>query len=453
MAVMSVFIGPIPAEAKREDIMIARSGASKLKSGLKLKAKQPIVRRMTQRRKAVLGGKPVAANAAGKAARPITNRSSKPAKALATNADGKAARPIANRSPKPVKPLATNAAGKAARPITNRSPKPVKPLSAKAVPKRLTVGKTAALGLSLKPRAAAAKPAERISTPPKPPKALALKVDVKVPSVSNAVFAKPALAPRAKEIARPSGGDGLPPFIRASSDRFEQARRTEAAEMIIAMAPCQQVPVWLALRVAMTESSLNREARGSVGEIGLFQLKCETARLLGFEGSCERLYDARTNIHWGLKHLARALEFSDGDPRHAASKHNGGLGSKELRPAYVQQVMCSSARSGFPSAYQLGASWDIQRMCAKTQSASNVGPYGSKDLLTSSFAEIGVKSVAMVRTGVPPLADKGCNLRKAEQPDTLPPQTGAKPQQVSPKPPSGSKTIEIIGSLAPAYIR
>jgi soluble lytic murein transglycosylase-like protein len=108
--------------------------------------------------------------------------------------------------------------------------------------------------------------------------------------------------------------------------------------MIKSMAPSHGVPTWFALRIAKVESGYNPRVRGRAGEIGVFQLKCQTARGLGFRGSCGQLADARTNVQWGLKHLSMAIASSSGNLRLAASKHNGGLGRKRLVHSYVAKV-------------------------------------------------------------------------------------------------------------------
>jgi len=108
--------------------------------------------------------------------------------------------------------------------------------------------------------------------------------------------------------------------------------------IIDALSPAYGVPTWFALRIAKVESGYDPSARGRAGEYGVFQIKCATARFLGFEGGCEALSDARTNIEWGLKHLSRALESAGGDLKLAASKHNGGLGRRTLVPKYVNLV-------------------------------------------------------------------------------------------------------------------
>jgi soluble lytic murein transglycosylase-like protein len=108
--------------------------------------------------------------------------------------------------------------------------------------------------------------------------------------------------------------------------------------MIKAMAPSHGVPTWFALRIAKVESNYNPHARGSRGELGLYQLKCSTAREMGFRGNCTTLLNPAVNIQYGLKHLALAIEKSNGNLRLAASKHNGGLGRKKLVASYVAKV-------------------------------------------------------------------------------------------------------------------
>ncbi|MGE0008620.1 MAG: transglycosylase SLT domain-containing protein [Parvibaculaceae bacterium] len=109
-------------------------------------------------------------------------------------------------------------------------------------------------------------------------------------------------------------------------------------EVIREMAPSYGVPTWFALRIANVESGYNPYARGRAGEIGIYQLKCQTARGMGFEGDCSGLTDVRTNVRWGLKHLSLAIESSGGNLRLAASKHNAGLGRKSLVHSYIAKV-------------------------------------------------------------------------------------------------------------------
>jgi soluble lytic murein transglycosylase-like protein len=112
----------------------------------------------------------------------------------------------------------------------------------------------------------------------------------------------------------------------------------QVVSMIKSMSPGYGVPTWFALRIAKIESNYNPRVRGRAGEYGIFQIKCDTARGLGFSGSCPALADARTNIEWGLRHLSAALRSSGGNLKLAASKHNAGLGRRTLVPEYVNAV-------------------------------------------------------------------------------------------------------------------
>lgn len=116
------------------------------------------------------------------------------------------------------------------------------------------------------------------------------------------------------------------------------ARGNDVVALIQSMAPAHGVPTWFALRIAHVESNYKPNIRGAAGEYGVYQLKCATAKGIGFSGNCAELLDARTNVKWGLKHLSLAIGKSRGNLKLAASKHNGGLGRKSLVPTYVNKV-------------------------------------------------------------------------------------------------------------------
>ena len=114
--------------------------------------------------------------------------------------------------------------------------------------------------------------------------------------------------------------------------------RGRVVALITSMAPRYGVPTWFALRIAKVESGFNPNARGRAGEYGVFQLKCATARGIGFRGNCSALLNPSTNVQYGLKHLSLAVRSSRGNLRLAASKHNGGLGRKSMVRKYVSRV-------------------------------------------------------------------------------------------------------------------
>ena len=125
---------------------------------------------------------------------------------------------------------------------------------------------------------------------------------------------------------------------RAHFPEVSQATRDNVISLIKAEAPRSGVPTWFALRIAKVESGYNPLVTGGEGEIGVFQMKCQTARGIGYTGSCAGLYNPATNVHWGLRHLSMAVKASHGNLRLAASMHNGGLGCRHIVRAYVAMI-------------------------------------------------------------------------------------------------------------------
>jgi soluble lytic murein transglycosylase-like protein len=126
--------------------------------------------------------------------------------------------------------------------------------------------------------------------------------------------------------------------VQTASNRSLPADRQRVVAIIKSMAPSYGVPTWFALRIAKVESGYNARARGAAGEYGVYQLKCATARGIGFRGNCRALLDPSVNVRYGLKHLSMAVKSSRGNLKLAASKHNGGLGRKSIVRKYVRLV-------------------------------------------------------------------------------------------------------------------
>ena len=126
--------------------------------------------------------------------------------------------------------------------------------------------------------------------------------------------------------------------VATSGSIASSAAGGRVVALIKAMAPGQGVPTWFALRIAQVESNYNAHLRGLAGEYGVFQMKCATAKGIGYRGDCSGLLDPRTNVQYGLRHLALAMKSSRGNLRLAASKHNGGLGRKTMVAGYVAKV-------------------------------------------------------------------------------------------------------------------
>lgn len=101
----------------------------------------------------------------------------------------------------------------------------------------------------------------------------------------------------------------------------------------------QGVPEQFVLAVAEQESRFNPRAIGKAGELGLLQLKCPTAKWLGFSGKCSDLLDPQINAQWGILHLRLALDRAGGSLCGAATLHNRGLSAKPTVSKYCRQVL------------------------------------------------------------------------------------------------------------------
>lgn len=133
-------------------------------------------------------------------------------------------------------------------------------------------------------------------------------------------------------------GSGMRMKIRTARSKAPTASQNRVVALISAMAPAQGVPTWFALKIAKVESGYNSHLRGRAGEYGVYQLKCATARGIGFSGNCSALLDPAVNVRYGIRHLALAMRSSGGNLKLAASKHNGGLGRKTQIAGYVAKI-------------------------------------------------------------------------------------------------------------------
>ena len=132
-------------------------------------------------------------------------------------------------------------------------------------------------------------------------------------------------ASQTKKVAKPVATVKRKDFVKP---RFKITRqRPVILAKIEVHATGAGVPVDTALAVVLQESSFRPNVTGAAGEIGLMQLKCQTARGIGYKGACEELYDPDTNLHYGLRYLRKALN------RGSVAYYNAGIYAKKLPEA------------------------------------------------------------------------------------------------------------------------
>jgi hypothetical protein len=100
--------------------------------------------------------------------------------------------------------------------------------------------------------------------------------------------------------------------------------------LIRARAEENGLPVDIADAVAFVESAYHPEKIGSVGEIGLMQVRPSTAFMLGFRGSDLELAAPETNVQYGVTYLARAWRLANADLCRALMKYRAGHGEEQM---------------------------------------------------------------------------------------------------------------------------
>jgi soluble lytic murein transglycosylase-like protein len=104
--------------------------------------------------------------------------------------------------------------------------------------------------------------------------------------------------------------------------------------LIAATAAAHGVPVHLAHAVVRVESNYHAGATGRAGEVGLMQIKYQTARGLGYTGTRAGLYDPATNLEWGIRYLSGAHRLAGGNLCGTLAKYQGGHGTRGTRTSH-----------------------------------------------------------------------------------------------------------------------
>lgn len=113
------------------------------------------------------------------------------------------------------------------------------------------------------------------------------------------------------------------------------------------------LPADIADAVVQVESNYDPSTIGGVGEIGLMQIRPETAAMLGFRGSNEELAKPEINIHYGVIYLSKAWRLANGDLCRALMKYRAGHGEEIMTPrsvTYCQRARYHLAALGSPFA-------------------------------------------------------------------------------------------------------
>ena len=119
--------------------------------------------------------------------------------------------------------------------------------------------------------------------------------------------------------------------------------RAEIRKIIERETARTNLPADIAEAVVFVESGYNSAVVGSGGELGLMQMRIETAATLGFKGNVAELAEPDINIHYGVLYLSRAWRLAGGELCRALVKYRAGQDEEEMTPR--SQVYCNRARN------------------------------------------------------------------------------------------------------------
>jgi len=103
------------------------------------------------------------------------------------------------------------------------------------------------------------------------------------------------------------------------------------------------LPPDIADAVVAIESHYDPSVIGGVGEIGLMQVRPETAAMLGFRGTTFELARPEVNIRYGTLYLGRAWRLANGDLCRALMKYRAGHGEEVMTA--LSQTYCLRAKA------------------------------------------------------------------------------------------------------------
>jgi len=115
--------------------------------------------------------------------------------------------------------------------------------------------------------------------------------------------------------------------------------KTLIEEKIYIKSTLHNVPYELAHSVVKVESKFKPNSIGHGGTYGLGQIKCGTAKSIGFKGECKKLLDPDVNLEYTMIYLRKALDISKNNECHAATLYNRGLMNKPKSSTYCKKVL------------------------------------------------------------------------------------------------------------------
>ncbi|AWN44704.1 lytic transglycosylase [Methylobacterium durans] len=181
-----------------------------------------------------------------------------------------------------------------------------------------------------------------------------------------------------------------------------QASRADPSgykDVLAREARARGLPPAVADAVAFVESGFNAGAVGSVGELGLMQVRPATAVLLGHTGPAAALLDPATNVRFGVAYLARAWTLAGGDLCRALMKYRAGHGEERMTArsvAYCRRARDRLAATGSPLASAVLPA-AVPSAAGSRSPTALAGQTGRQAVLAAAAARLWAEHAARVR--------------------------------------------------------
>jgi hypothetical protein len=119
-----------------------------------------------------------------------------------------------------------------------------------------------------------------------------------------------------------------------------------AAHVLLVRREAEQrgLPPEIADAVASVESAYNPNVVGTVGEVGLMQVRPSTAAMLGYNGTVTDLHEPTTNVRYGVRYLADAWRLANGNLCRALMKYRAGHNEERMSERSVEYCRRARAR-------------------------------------------------------------------------------------------------------------
>jgi Transglycosylase SLT domain len=161
-----------------------------------------------------------------------------------------------------------------------------------------------------------------------------------------------------------------------------------------------RLPADIADAVAFVESRYDSTVIGGVGEIGVMQVRPETAAMLGFRGTLAELATPEINIHYGVKYLSRAWRLAGGDLCRALMKYRAGHGEEVMSAR--SRIYCNRARNRLVA---------MNSALASPEALAAVGPLAEPEPAASAASATAVTSKPKPKAPIRP-ADVYASFRQ-----------------------------------------